>query len=451
MQYFKYNDISIPLTCITSVAYTKSGNIVPLSKMSCKCAGINAIQVGLEISLTPASFISGFALDTTDNFDVTYDKFIKWVGYLCSIKPNQFEADYLTFGDKIIVPQLKFMLSSVSCTYKSDRNGLLQEVQLSWSMVGSKVVKKEAKDKQLAQQSESSIATYRLPKVVLHYNDKSIECSNDINISALTLSSLNGHIELLLADTYTDISIKAWLDDVNNDKNAYFEIEGYGKFYISSSYIIYANWLNFELTKFTQAWFTRHTKTFLSNDNSSFTLSNIFSNIDAENTPVEVKSKASFTYFKYNCNPTQLIKTLQTSLGYIIGLREDKIYLYDAPDTIPEGSITYDYYLDENKLTKPITQVILKDAVNEFTSGNTDGESYAVNSLCAASQAAADNVLKYVKFYHNIITMTVPFDKRIKSGCLITVNTGQSLINCVCTEYDINFIENQIKLELHYM
>ena len=138
-----------------------------------------------------------------------------------------------------------------------------------------------------------------LPKVTLHCKGKSIECSQDISIADLRLSGFKGSIQLVLADTYTKVKRDSWLADVNNAEDSYFEISGYGKFYILESYIIADNWLNFELTKFSKDWYQKRTETFIS-DNKTFTLADIFKDI-------EVKSKAKFDYFKFDDTPLNIL------------------------------------------------------------------------------------------------------------------------------------------------
>lgn len=424
MKYFTFNNINIPLSCITGLSYSRSGNIVETSALSCKCNGINPLEIQVQITLSAATCYEG--------------NFMNLARQLSRVAPNKNDApSFVTVGEHIIVPQLKFMLTSVNITYQSDRIGNLQEMNISWTLSGSQVVKQENRQTELKSDNMPM-----LPKVILHCQNESVECSQDICIANLKLSGFKGHIELVLADTYTNVSSTSWFVALIEDPNSHFEIEGYGKFYISSADFI-GNWLTCDLTKFPKSYYNRVTKTLIS-DSKRFSLKDVFKDAD-------VASKATFEYLKYDDTPLNLLYALQDSLGYLIGVRNDTIYLYDVPEEIPQGQATYDYMLDSDVMTFEFSKVIIRDGVNEYVAGDDDGETWYVNALCRINEPnIADKILKYIKFNQNMITLTIPWEPRINIGSLIRVNTGESVINCVCTEYDIDLITNVMTLELHY-
>ena len=451
MQYLKFGKYEIPLSCITGLSYSKQGNIVDSSNLSCRCLGINNVQVQLQITISPSTcydIAAGAAQSTTTDF-------IAFAREMSQVRPSKTEKPAKIYlGNDILLPQLEFMLISTNITYQSDRLGKLQEMQLSWTLSASRVVKEENRNTELLTNNELI-----MPKVTLHCDGKSIECKQDISIANLHLSGFRGTIELFLADTYTEVDRDAWLAQVNNSKTSYFEIEHYGKFYILSSNIVYDNWLSFDLTKFNKHWYKKQTKTFIADPSSPkvFTLKDIFSDCD----DIKVKSKAKVRYFKYDNTPYNVLKSLQDDLGYNIGLQGDDIILYDTPDKIGKGDITYDYVLDGDTMTKPITKCIVRDDRAEYIAGNDDGETYYVYTNASITQEAANAVLKYVNFNQNMITLSIPYEPRIRIGSIINVNIGDTrsrqtagndeILNCVCTEYDIDFLSNSMQIELHYV
>lgn len=433
MQLLKFGKYEIPLSCIMGLSYSKQGNIVDSSNLSCRCLGINNVQVQLQIAINPST---------------CYDRdFIEFARIMSQVRPSKTEKPAkIQIGNDLLLPQLEFMLISTNITYQSDRLGKLQEMQLSWTLSASRVVKDENRNTELSTKQPEL-----LPKVTLYCDGKSIECKQDISIANLRISGFRGTIELFLADTYTEVDRDAWLNKVNNSKTSYFEIEHYGKFYILSSNIVYDNWLSFDLTKFNKHWYKKQTKTFITDPSSPkvFTLKDIFSDCDDN---VVVKSKAKVRYFKYDDTPYNVLKALQDDLGYNIGLQGDDIILYDTPDKIGKGDITYDYVLDGDTLTAPITKCIIRDDRAEYVAGNDDGETYYVYTNASVTQDAADAVLKYVNFNQNMITLSIPYEPRIRIGSIINVNIGNDeILNCVCTEYDIDFLSNSMQLELHYV
>lgn len=433
MQYLKFGKYEIPLSCIMGLSYSKQGNIVDSSNLSCRCLGINNVQVQLQIAINPST---------------CYDRdFIEFAREMSQVRPNKADnPSKIQLCNDILLPQLEFMLISTNITYQSDRLGHLQEMQLNWTLSASRVVKDENRNTELLTKQPEL-----LPKVTLYCDGKSIECKQDISIANLRLSGFRGTIELFLADTYTEVDRNAWLNQVNNSKTSYFEIEHYGKFYILSSNIVYDNWLSFDLTKFNKHWYKKQTKTFITDPSSPkvFTLKDIFSDCDDN---VVVKSKAKVRYFKYDDTPYNVLKSLQDDLGYNIGLQGDDIILYDTPDKIGKGDITYDYVLDGDTLTMPITKCIIRDDRAEYIAGNDDGETYYVDANASVTQDAATSVLKYVNFNQNMITLSIPYEPRIRIGSIINVNiSDDEILNCVCTEYDIDFLSNNMQIELHYV
>ena len=427
MLTFDFMDITIPLTCITGFSYSLQGNIVDHSDLSCRCLGINPLTVQVQITLSLST-----CLDS--------DVFEFLARELSQTKPNKnSKPSLISVGGQILLPQMQFMLSSTSITYSSDRNGRLQEVGVSWTLMGSRVIKEENRKTELGGEN------VELPKVVLHCLGESIECSQDISIATFQLSGYRGRIDLVLGDTYQNINRESWLTSVVNAEDSFFEIENYGKFYIfKGSMNSDLNWISFELTKLSKDWYKNQTKTFINSDNKLFTLKDVFPS-------VEVKTKAMFSYLKYDDSPINMLYKLQDSLGYLIGLQGDNIFLYDPPKQIPQGQVTYDFILDNDTLTAPITKVILRDGLNEYQAGDDSGETFFVNTECRVEENSAQNVLKYVKFNQNMIVLNIPLDKRISIGSILNINTGQKVISCVVHEYDIDFLNNSINLELHYV
>lgn len=424
MKYLIFGDIRIPLTCITGLSYSKSGNIVETSRLSCRCNGIMPLQIQIQMVISPS---------TCAATDLNFNDFAR---DLCNVIPDDYEPSYVSIDNDIIVPQLKFMLSSVNSSFQSDRNGILQEVNVSWTLVGTQVVKKENRQTEL-----NTDKADLLPKVMIHCKGKTLDCSQDISISNLQLSGFRGTVELLIGDTYTDVTKDSWLVDLNTEPDSYLEIDGYGKFHIQSVNLI-GNWLTCEISKYPRSYYNHITKTFVGR---KFTLKDIFPD-------AEVKSSASFEYLVYDDTPLNMLLSLRDNLGYLIGLRNDTIYLYDTPKSIPAGQVTYDYVLDSDVMTFEFSKVVFRDNFNEYTAGDDSGETYYVQSRCRIDDSnIAERILDYLKFNQNMITLTIPLETRINIGSLINVNVGDKIINCVCTEYDIDFINNMMQIELHYV
>ena len=94
----------------------------------------------------------------------------------------------------------------------------------------------------------------------------------------------------------------------------------------------------------------------------------------------------------------------------------------------------------------------IRDDRAEYIAGNDDGETYYVYTNASVTQDAANAVLKYVNFNQNMITLSIPYEPRIRIGSIININIGNDeILNCVCTEYDIDFLSNSMQIELHYV
>ena len=122
MQYLKFGKYEIPLSCITGLSYSKQGNIVDSSNLSCRCLGINNVQVQLQIAINPSTChdaVAGATQSTTADF-------ITFAREMSQVRPSKTDKPAKIYlGNDILLPQLEFMLISTNITYQSDRLGHL--------------------------------------------------------------------------------------------------------------------------------------------------------------------------------------------------------------------------------------------------------------------------------------------------------------------------------------
>ena len=143
MQYFTFNNIQIPLTCVSGLSYGRNANIVPNKDLTCKCLGINPMQVQVQLTLNASTCYA-------DDFKDRKEAFLNLARTLSQIRPSKNDKpSFIQLGKDIIIPQMKFMLISTNLTYQSDRLGNLQEIQISWTLGGTQVVKEENRDTEL--------------------------------------------------------------------------------------------------------------------------------------------------------------------------------------------------------------------------------------------------------------------------------------------------------------
>lgn len=427
MKYLEFDNHKIPLTCITGLSYDRAGNIVQRANRSYRCIGMNPVQVQVQISLSASTCIDG------DWLAIARD--------LVNVKPQRTKTpSFLIVDSNVILPQLYFMLSSVNATYQSDRLGNLVQVDISWTLSGCKVVKDENREPALI--FESGVV---IPRVTLHCKGQSIECANDINIAGMKLNSLTGKLQLVLSDSSKEVSRAAWQETITNASDCSFDIENYGTFYVLSTTRMDENWLEFDLSKFGKDWRNRKTVTFL-DTGKEHNLKEVFPSLN-------VKSDASFAYYQYSDQPINALNALKESLGFLIGVKGDTITLYDTPDTIAAGAVTYDYPLASDVMTTPVDGVCVSDGVGLYFAGDIIGETISVDSVCRVGTCdVAGRLLKFAKFEQNIIILDIPWDARIQTGSIVSVHVGAGEIkNCICTEYEIDFLSGRMTLELHYI
>ena len=85
-----FQDLSIPLTCVTGFSYSLQGNIVDRSDLSCQCLGINPITVQVQISLSKATCV-----------DSEFEYLARELSQLRPVKGTA--PSYITIGGQIIL------------------------------------------------------------------------------------------------------------------------------------------------------------------------------------------------------------------------------------------------------------------------------------------------------------------------------------------------------------
>lgn len=425
MLSFDYGDLSIPLSCVSGLSYKKSAHVIDKSNMSCESRGFDVIQAQLQIAANRASCV-----------DSPFDDL---VNRLSSLSPTTVGTPGgISVGGVALVPQMLFMISSVNYSAQSDKTGRIEELNVDVTFTGTRVVKEENRKTELATGNSG-----RFPSVEFHCDGKTISCSKDISISRLVLSDSFGSIELLLSDTYREISRTSWLKTPNDDSGSYFDIEGMGRYFVLSSSLQDECWLSFQVTKFPREFYRKRSQTYLERTRVSDLFPGVISH-----------TGAAFSYFKFDDTPFNVLNVLRDALGFLVSSRGSDVVFYDVPDRIESGEITFDYLCERDSMTTPITKAIIRDGVGEFVAGTDDGETYYAKSPCLLSEdgeETARRVLKYVNFLKNVIILPVPYDARIAQGSVVNVKTGNEILACVVTQFEVDFIENLMRLELHYV
>lgn len=419
MQYLEFEDYKIPLVCVTGFSYNKSGNLVQRAARKYVCTGINNIQVQLQMSINVQM----------------YAELARELAFVHPHKTNP--PSTLKVAGQTVLPQLQFLLTSTNVTYQSDRLGNLQSIELSWTLSGSRVVKNENREVVLYNTKKDGIEL--LPRVTLHCKNKTLELKNNISICRLNLTGFNGELQVMLSDTYTSIDRQVWFIIPNQRDDVYFDVENYGKFYITSSHFD-DNIISYKLTKFSKKWFKATSKTY-----QDATLKDIF--------PVVNKSNIQIYYYLLNDTLYNSLYTLQDSLGFLIGVKGDSITVYDVPEKIKKGSVTYNYITNSDIVTMPISGLTLSTVSSIMTVGTDEQEVMSKACQCVPTdlEATTTQLLKYINFSKNVITMAVPYESKLYVGCLVNVRLKSETLPCICTNYEIDFMTGQMRLELHYL
>jgi hypothetical protein len=428
MQFLSFQNNQIPLHYVTGFSYTKTARTALNSSGFARFLGFEPAEISVRV-------IVNNALAMVTGRDLHADLIS-----LLAITPDvNSEPTQVTLGGFLIYPSLLFRVTSVNRTIASDRGGFPIEAEIDLVLSGVECAKQASSQRAFDFTNEDVI---QIPAVSLTCEGKTYTIKDDSTLSVFTLTPYSCEIEANLGADSAIVDDNSWLVTPAAN-NAIITIEGYGDFYAVS-----LNLIDGVLSIIGSVWPKETvqplTKTYR-NTTVSAILRDIFPYCKTEGLNGVVD------YCLIRSRPLQTLNRLRESAGFLTSFVEGGLTFAAIPDTLTPN-IDFDLYLDEDVITEPISGIVWRDNYHEKQAGNVDkSAAYIVDSVFASNDSThAQNCLKYAQYMQNKITITIPYDERIRQHSVFYVIKDSAAIPVMVENYVVDFLSNQMALECHY-
>jgi hypothetical protein len=224
------------------------------------------------------------------------------------------------------------------------------------------------------------------------------------------------------------------LDSIIGDPDSIITVDGYGDFHIIS-----ADLVDEELRLVGSAFPVSYNRAF----SKTFRAESL--NFDGFTDLFGVK----IGFLAWHGTELERLRALEASLGFLIDFPTRT--LRAVPDSL-SPTTDYNAYIDEDMVTERISGITWRDGVHRYTAGNTKSADYGVESVCRVDDnSIATKYLRYARYMQNTITITAPYDPRIRQHSVISVVKNATYVPVMVEHYEIDFFANQMTIECHWV
>ena len=419
MKFLECQNYKIPMVFVTALSYAKQCNSNP-----------DYYGRVRFVSFTPAEISVRFEI-TRQRCEVIQQDFATW----CEVVESWIE------GLSVKTAPAPFLMSGMPL-YSSLLFGLVS-VNASWNYEGNEVIglevdavfsgvlpsKEASRDKVLTTDEPDII----IPAVKITVNGVELESSEVATITDLNMTESSCDLSMAFGDA-TKILSRDVLEAIHNDNNAKINIDGYGDFYIIESSLV-DDELSIKSSKLPITYNKTYSKTY---NNSKLDFPEL-----SDQTNNRIK------YLAWHGTQSERLKQLQQAFGFLIDFHE--MTINNIPDKLISNT-DFSAYVNNDLITENITKVVWQDGLHTYEAGSEGGAVYGIDSPCTCDDASvAERCLKYYKYQQNYISITIPYDPRIRHHSVINVIKNATSIPCMVEKYNIDFFTNKMELECHWI
>lgn len=428
MQTLSFQNLDIPLAYITAVSYQKNARV-----------STNSAGFGRFMGFEPSEMSIRVAIDGA-RCSLTGEQFRDVLSRFLALSPQKdSEPTQVVLGGHILYPSLLYRLTSINKTVASGHNGFPYAAEFDLSLSGVACTKAETGRRALVFTRDDII---ELPSITIKCKGKEYVVGSETTVSQLIIKPLSCDIGLLIGDDSAIVKDSSWLTAVV-DNNAEVVIEGYGRFYIVQANLVQGE-LSMTGSKFAPSSARVKTQTFIEQP-----ISTVISQISGT---YKGNLDGQIDYYLMRSTPIEALRSLQESAGFLINSEDDGVSYWWIPRAF-NPTIEFDLYVEEDEQTEPISGFIWDDGIIEIKAGEFESSaSLRVHSVFASNSGDwAAHCLEYNKYMQNKIIVNVPVDNRIKHHSCFTIYKNTVAIKVMVEDYTIDFITNNMELELHYI
>lgn len=419
MNYISCQAFDIPCPFVTALSYAKAADAFTdyYSRVRFRSFATAEISLRFEVTVPRCQLIG-------EDFFTWVDRLEDWSDRLTvKTAPTPFRLSGMPLYSSLL-----FAMTSLNLSYRHDR-GEVVAVEADAVFSGVSPAKGASRDRALILDDDG----LHIPKVSVTANDVTLESSEFASLVAFTLTERGCSLSMAFGDATKTLS-RDVLDSIIGDPDSIITVDGYGDFHIIS-----ADLVDEELKLVGSVFPVSYNRSF----SKTFRTESL--NFDGFTDMFGVK----IGFLAWHGTELERLRALEASLGFLVDFPTKT--LREVPESL-SPTTDYNAYIDEDMVTERISGITWRDGVHRYTAGNVTSADYGVESVCRVDDnSIAMKYLRYARYMQNTITITAPYDPRIRQHSVISVVKNATYVPVMVEHYEIDFFANQMTVECHWV
>ena len=423
--------ISIPMCFVDSVSYTKTARVITHLGGYVTARGFEAAEISVKAVLNKGICdVYGF------NISDIYTMF-------SNIKTDRVSpAGCFYLGGNVLYPALEFTLTNINKTEVNDETGVFVSSEYDMTFSGVKATKNVNRDKLLEFEPVA-----QMPVITLVVDGKELIIQDSLSISHCVTTSdsidltlnVGSDMDLVYRDGYCEKLLNGGYILINTPQS---EIK---------YYVIQADLVD-ELLSLTGSIFPSKANQIIKKTFQDTTLKHVLSELAVyAGIDIDCRVDGSIEYYIAFGTPIGCIKDIQASAGFIMSYRDGVITCVNVPESLDSDNYIDYISMQNDSNYERLSGVYWFDGINKAEYGTIDNKSAKIYSCFRSKDDYSGRVYKYLSYIQNMISITIDIDDRIDNHSVVSIRSNDSIIPCMCEFIENDWINNTMKLELHYI
>lgn len=437
MQYLTCGDLNIPICFIVGMSWGKKAKANARGNGKVTCKGCEPAEISVQIAIDP-SLCDVYGLDIRKSIEIYSD---------LSAKKDSPSSPIL-LGGYPIMPELEFAVTNVNKTEETDiavKIPRLLTADIIFS--GVKTVKEVSRQRAL----DFSTLGVSVPRVFIEVDGESLEIKEKFSILNLVTTPSTANIDIEIGDDTAIADQKSFIDSVM-EKTAKVKIElpsGTATYFVINSSLI-DNTLSIDCTIYPNEMSIPVQKTYMKKP-LSYILKDIcrIGKIDCDSSNIS----GDVDYYKLDSSPIESLRFLQRSAGFLISKLGNKLSFHYLPEKFTAQN-AIECYIDDSVQNELARSVYWHDGINSSTAScDYEGDGVDIPSIFRSSDCKryAENVLKYINYMRNDLTLRAEADGRIVNHSSLALKKNNVNLDVLVEYFEIDWVGEEMTIEAHYL
>ena len=427
MQNLQCADFELPLCFVQAVSWTRRAKTVQHVGGYVTSRGFESAEISVKLRID-------FAVCKT--FGIDPHQIFSAIDATATDRTSQSGVFYL--GKYAVYPSLEFALTNINKTYSPELG--LMECDCVWS--GVKAVKNVSRENALTVDPSDA-----LPVITISYGGKSLVMQDFCSLNQFVTMPDAVNLSMTLGSDLDLVNRKGFMTDLLNGGTVTANLPTGTVVY----YVVSADLTDERLT-ITGSVYPPTSSKIITKTYKDTRLKAIVDDLCAiGGINGECIADGDIDYFLAAGTPLENIKALQQGAGFITSVRAGRLTCADVPAALQaDEEISY-IEMDQDSDVEHVSGCVWYDGINARQSGTIDKNSIMIRSPFSSSADYSAKRLAFERYNRNSIVVKCEIMQNIDAHSVVSVQSNDSIINCMVEWFETDWINNMMSLELHYI